>query len=1051
MVEVERVAGRVTYRRSRVDPSDLGLLYQPLDYATYDRALADGVLSVPDYLERVEFHADRGDLPAELAQLVQGRRDGTLAPARTLQRDYQRNVIDRSLRSVGRGAYSFPEWQQSFVDAVQERYRLRNQGDTGAPVVVDPTTGLTPENVTPDQFALTRGASVEATADELYRYVADNIDDLLRPRSLLHAYMAPNGRMNLAVGRFRGGAEAGAEFGPAVIRPTGGSRLRFRGGDVQRAMSGNVPVAVATPQGVMQFQPAFEGAEGNRFMAQASSRGEQGAWTDQMSDTQYARLVNESRSQRDVLPNEPQYQVSWERAVNTQLANDAVARQFMAGRSVDDVMNWMRNTPEGRAYYGRLGPWQSRPVDQVYAVQAMVDTYLPRVAGDAATDATTANLRRAALDGEASYTDFQRLFPNAEDMPAVHGASLDVTVGGPFTNAVKRGVSRIFNILSDIPADRASRFPFFADRYQAHLNDIAPRFAEQAGDATLVPTADIDKIQQLARSRALADVKKYLYDTSAALDMARAGRLVVPFGSAIADSFLKWGVIARERGIAPPALQIWKLWTAPDRAGLVQDEDGNVKRYNPKTGDYQWYGKNPKTGELTLLPDHDPKQEYIVFQLPVGAPKTASGAVMPAYINKQTFNTFLGLPTAGPIVAYPANEFELRNPKLADQWFMKKFVLPFGPTSDRWKAFLPSNVRSTYNAFTEDPPSRRGLAQAVLQTEYTRWALGERSAPPTMEEVNNTAGDLYGLQYMSQLFGVSTQFKSPYQPYVDYYRSLREQDPENALARFYNDMGDEYRMMTASVSRNVAGLPVASVENAKTIQKYQDLVAKFPELSGLIIGSEGAGSFSSAVYQAQLEQSLQPGSDQKMREILSPQESVEDAQRKYVWVKYGKMMDAIEADMIRRGVKDLNSKRAKDLKKTRDQFIEANKYWTTPQGATDVSPWFSEFSTTDRAKMTSRLTAMAQIVSDDRIGQRDDMRGLYDYLSARIQVKAEMQRRGYATLDSKKAATLSKRWTQYVSGLKESNVSFAALYNRWLVGDDLTADIILQPAGVTGG
>lgn len=1035
VVEVTNVKGRVKYRRVTFDPQDLGLMYQPLDYVTYDRALADGALSVDDFLAKIDEHAERGDLPGEVATALQGKRDGL-----TSEREFRRQMIDRSLRSVGRGAYSRPEWAQEFVDAVVGRHLDKDVGQVGKATVVDPMGGTSPDadvEIEPHHFTLSKGQSVAPDPEALYDYVADNIDDLLKPRNVLHSYINPDGRLHLSVARWDGSPTQ-------PVKQTGGKRITL--GKLQgplKKMGGHDRVVVNTPQGQVRFAAAFEGAEGRRFMAQASSRGPQDAWIDQMADTEHARLMNATRGQKDISPDDDDnYRVAWERAVNVQLHNDAVARMFLSGKTEDDVLNWMRNTTEGRAYFGRLGPWQSRPVEQIYTIKAMVDTYVPGHGGDASTA-----LRKAALEGNAGFEQFRRLFPVKDEMPTVHGASLDVAVGGAFTNMVKRGVDKAFRALSDIPADTASRFPFFAERYQDHLRDMAPMWAETHGlsGTNVLPADIVGKIQQEARGRALADVKKYLYDTSAALDMAAAGKLFVPFSSAIGDSFTKWGVIAREKGVIPPILNIWKIWTAPDRAGMVQDEDGNVKRWDGTQ--YVWHVRNPKTGHMELLKDHEPKQEYIVFQLPSGvSPETKSGAKMPAYINKETFNTFLGLPTAGPLVAYPVNEFSLKNPELAEKWFIRKFVQPFGPSADGYKSLVPSNVRSTWSWVTSDEESHRGVAQAVMQTEYTRYSLGLRDKPPTMREVQETAGDMAGLRWTAQTLGVSTQFKSPYQPYVDYYRMLQQTDPENATARFYAEMGDEFKMMTASVSRNVAGLP-ASVQTAKVQKKYEDLIAKYPDLAPLIVGSEGAGSFSSAVYQAQLEQSLQPGSDEKMRRVLSLQESVEDAERRFVWAKYSKLMDAVEADMSQRGLTSLNQKRAKDLKAARDKFIEGHKYWTNPQGVTDVNPWFVEFSTTDRAAMTKRLTAMAQIVLDDRIGGRNEMRGLYDYLRTRAEVRVEMQRRKFATLDSKKSRRLGAQWDAYVTGLKEQNLAFADLHHRWLVNDDMTADIIVDGGG----
>jgi len=355
---------------------------------------------------------------------------------------------------------------------------------------------------------------------------------------------------------------------------------------------------------------------------------------------------------------------------------------------------------------------------------------------------------------------------------------------------------------------------------------------------------------------------------------------------------------------------------------------------------------------------------------------------------------------------------------------------------------VPSNALGIVNAVTGNTDAQRNVAMAVYQTEYTRYALGLRDKPPTVAEAREAAGGLtgiYGKQRWSSFLGLSTQFKSPLQPYIDYYHQLQQKDPDTALARFYAEMGDEYRMMTASVSRNVAGLP-ASDNNYKQLKRFRDLVGKYPDLAPLIVGAEGAGEFSSAVYQAQLNEALQPGSDKHFREVMTLPESVEDAEKRLVWVKYGKLMDSIHADMAQRGLTSLNQKGAADLKRTRQKFIADHMVWTDPNGVRAVNPWYKDFSTTDESVMTQRLTGMLQLVMDPRVGQRDEMRMLRDYLTSRKDVRETMARRGYATLDSQKAAGLRNRWNRYVFGLKDSSPAFASLYDRWLTGDaNLTA------------
>lgn len=902
--------------------------------------------------------------------------------------------------------------------------------------LVDPMTGASPTTVTPADFTLSTARTIQFDStrggfneDDLYDFVADHADDLLKPKTLLHSYVTPDGDIRLSVATAK-------DHVTQPVKLTGGQRVRVFGKDMGHTLrgAGQGTVEVRTPHGVLKFDAAFEGAEGARFRAQASSRGPSEAWADQMADTQYSRLINESSGQTDVRPVDPHYPQTWERVANLQLGNDPVARIYLEGGTENDVLAWIHNTSEGRAYYGRLGPYQSRYAEQIQIVRAMVDTYIP----DSGSDASAA-LRRKVLGRSATFGDFEKV-RRREEMPEVHGASLDIATGGPFTNTVKKYTDKIFKVMSDLPADKASRFPFFADRYNAHLDDLGNTWATQYDKVgQVVPVEELDRVQKLARDRALADVKKYLYDSSSSLDLAAAMRLAVPFSSAIADSYLKWGVIVREGGIVAPVVNIFKIWQAPDKAGLVQDQDGNVKRY--ENGTFGWYRLNPKTGESEKIPNHEPKQEYITFQLPAGvAPETKSGQKMVTYLNKDVFNTFLGLPTAGPLVAVPANQMSLRNPELAEKWFMRKFVLPYGATADTAKAVVPGNVRSAYYWVTGDEDSYRAISQAVMQTEYTRYALGLRGEPPTMAEIHESAQDMAGLQYLGQFMGLSNQTKSPYQPYLDYYHQLQAKDPETALAKFYAEMGDEYKMMTASVSRNTLGLP-ATTNTWNQQKKFADLIAKYPDLAPLIVGREGAGAFNASVYQAQMNTPIGPGTNRKVREAMTLQESVEDAETRFVWLKYTQMMDAIHADMEARGLNSLNNKGARDLKKARDKFIEANKFWINPQGGRDTHPWFVDYMSVDRARMTTRLTGMAELASDPRIGNRDDMRGLADYLDAREQMKAEMARRKLSNLSSVKAKPLARKWEKYVFGLKSENTAFANTYDRWLDSDDLSADI----------
>jgi hypothetical protein len=85
---------------------------------------------------------------------------------------------------------------------------------------------------------------------------------------------------------------------------------------------------------------------------------------------------------------------------------------------------------------------------------------------------------------------------------------------------------------------------------------------------------------------------------------------------------------------------------------------------------------------------------------------------------------------------------------------------------------------------------------------------------------------------------------------------------------------------------------------------------------------------------------------------------------------------------------------------------------------------------------------MRQIVQDPRLQGRDDMQGLVEYLDARDQLKGYMDDLGVQSLSlnpKSKTKALAAQWNDFLFGLKESNLAFSQLYDRWLTHDDTLA------------
>lgn len=1118
------------------DPTDpISLEQGDRVYNSYERALADGILGVDDYLSRVVQQGRAGTLPNQLAEIYDAYRMGAKP-----EREFRRHAVDYAMMQAGRAAYVNPAWQRGLIRLAERSRQKKKAGEPGRIVAIDPLTGESPdltrtqinknialesrheiqrrpavapplERVDPLSITeiaqiknqVTKGLSVETAApriltefekrtleeginagataktmrntlhrqepnpeiqpvaaagqditdfdvDDIYDFVADNLDELTKPDRVLTAYKSPHDTIILGVGR---------NMTPKTpIKRTGGVRVKLpfgEEGDLLRD-SGTANIAVNTAAGRIVFRGGFLGGEGDRFRKQASNRGPEGAWTDAVTDIEFARFVEKSGRFVDIGPDDwRSYRTAWQRAVNTQLGQDKMAQQFLQGKSLSDVVAWLHNSEAGRAYQARMGPWRSQYAEQAAMVQSMVDVYLP-ARENRLTESI--RLRERAMAGDATIEDLEAIVPRNE-MPLVHGASLEFATGrGPLMDTMKRATDKTFKFLADLPNDKLARYPFAAERYNLHVKRVAEARGVQKARANQTFTeSDLRTIEQTARNRALRDVQRYLFQTNATWDMAKSLRLLVPFGSSLADSFLKWGLVMRENPAA--AINVWKLWNTPARAGLIQDEDGN--QLVVEDGTEVWYQVNPETGEMTELPEHQPRDRFVSFRLPSWLSERFYGDdVQPMVrINKRAVQTFLDVPTAGPLIAVPASRFSLDNPEFAENRFVKQWILPLGPTSNESNIIIPANVRRLRQQFfpnwaEQDKQTAEAQAISIFASDMTTYSLGQRPNAPTFEEAREKAAAMRGLRFWAGFGGVSTQMQSPYQPYVDYYRQLRLLEDEQLRERarqqglelegqevpsadelFYQEMGDEFFALTASVTRNALGIP-ATIEADNAYKKYQDLIEQHPDIASLIIGSEGAGEFSRAVYEAQKIRETRPGSGQAQRERLSLEESWEAVQERRGWLEYGKMQDLLHNDMIRLGVTSLQQVGAERLKAARDKWLEDRMFVESPWGDVVLNPWFQAFRSVDTSRMTERLHSMRRVVQDSRLQGRDDIRGLIEYLRLRDQYKGFMNRSGFGTLDSEQAAALRASWQRAVFLLKNDNLSFGSLYDRWLTADE---------------
>jgi hypothetical protein len=754
---------------------------------------------------------------------------------------------------------------------------------------------------------------------------------------------------------------------------------------------------------------ASSAAAFNRIIGQA----------ERMQDEKLRKATGQWRS-LDPVTDAKDYDKSWLRDVNDQIGRDLIARQFLAGKTFDEVLAWTK-TPDGRRHMARLPAERRRNArNTVGAIHEQVESY---TLGDEA-------IKKAALKRSATIDHLRKATGGKADArPLVHGELLaDVRGQSAISQVVNGFVTEAYRVLGTLPEDTLARQPFFDALYTDEVTRLIGVLDEQAKrSGQRLSQDEIRLAQDKARKYALDQVRRTLYDFAEQSGFAHMLRFLAPFYVAWQEAFVKWAGLAVEN---PAFIARGRLmWQSPERAGLVVDEHGNEVGLDQDTGDTVRY----QDGTTSTVG----RERFIRLPLPKGVKRIAGlegiesqGEML---FSKRSANFVLqASPGFGPVVTVPVANIVRDRPQLEDA---VRFVLPYGPGESTIDSLLPSTARRALAAAQgEEDRVFRNTALRILNDGITDYRLGQRDSMPTWAEAQEKAQALYKIRTVASfVMPVLPGFKSPYQPYLDKYRRLRAEDPENADARFLDEEGEEFFALTQAFTRSADGVPPTKEAYAARSQ-YRDLIEQYPQVGRLIVGDEAAtGAFSSSIYRAQLDSKLSADSGSNQRESLSVDEIVDGPNVRQGWIEFRRVMDYIEAARVERKLPNLRVKAAEDLSGIKRQAIDKLRE--------RFPEWYDDYSTVDRNAQAKRIEALRAVAADDRLAQRPDIAGLRLYLEIRDYFTALLALRdsqgGSAQLDATSNADVAAAWETVTSAMAERNPAFAPVLYRYLDRDDL--------------
>lgn len=737
------------------------------------------------------------------------------------------------------------------------------------------------------------------------------------------------------------------------------------------------------------------------------------------------------------------YKASWEYTANETLRQDPMAHEIMkrlierqqatpVGELIDitgledEVVEWLWRTDEGRIYKNQMRTHHRSVEDsEVWARQAYDEVAKHFQYGgkqdlkDPTKTFWNSSQIQDILDGKnVSFDDFFK-FNDEEikNLPTINGASVRETLGAP------KSAGRILNdslesgmdFFARLPTDFMSRNRAFSATYEMETRRIL-HIMTGGSDTAVLSKSQIQSIESRARNYALAETKELLYDLAERSEFAEMMKFIMPFYPAYQEVITRYASLAVENPVW--AARLHELWGAPERAPAL-------------------YYTDPSTNE-----------KYLRLRLPSFAKGLLKGALHKTFLQnafddqdeillaKDSFNMITQGPGFGPFIQIPLKEIFKDNPDLQN---VAEKVFPFGPPEDVIDTFLSGGEKrllSLGQGLSSEEFS--SMYNQVLQTRWTRMLKGE--IPPLdfndpkenaefLNDVMEETKSLAHARVWATLFSpAAPRFTGPYRPYVDAWRVMREQDPEDADKNFISAFGEEYFPMTQSYTKSLAGIP-PTTEAYKLSQDFADLIVEYPTYGGIITGADAGGTlkFSRFAYDRQLETPLYPGSPEHQRERYAPAELITENRTKLTWIKFSQAMDMIDAAMEERGLPNLRLKSAADLREAKSIIVQ--------NLAAENPEWEKEYFTRDPTLWRDRITAFTAFTQNPKLMSRGDMQGLAEYLRLRSQMQLILANNGIKSIDSIQAQPFMDGYETAVQELVAQNLQFADIYHRYLDTD----------------
>lgn len=793
---------------------------------------------------------------------------------------------------------------------------------------------------------------------------------------------------------------------------------------------------VTTSDGqVYDLDDALGGPLGDMFKRIASSGNSFERMVDSNTDL-YKRNL-ESKGIGAVKPTDPAYFEQWAQTLRTQFGNSAVVNKIIAGETVDDITRWLKSSVDGRDLRRRLAINSDNAAEYVTRISGFLDNYLP----------VSSNLRDKIKTVTAE--DLRSTFKDPTTLPIIHGHILKENFDNVSEIQKKGVINSLFKLLATMPEDAFARNPLFVHLYR---QEAKRRINIMSGLKDDIIGLDEQRlIMDQARKVALREMKGILFNIERKTNLATAMKYINPFFSAQENAYKTWMKLA----VADPSLvnRGYLVWQAPNRSGLVTDENGEQVPVGKTSGSDTIWLDLPKG--ITKIPGLESLTKMGISK---GSLDIIFQGGLDVLYNQGNPNIVADIFPVGPYVGVTVSALTKNQPTVQESI---KGMFPYGIPKNLQSAFLPPWLQRqiTANAELEDPQFARTY-QLIWKTEQQN---AKRDGRPAVkpEKIMDMTKDYWRMRtFASLIMPFAPRFDTPYQYYLNKSREYKRIYGLDADAKFLQDY-PEYFSFSASLSKNPTGIQSSTVA-AENTKKYSGLISELsdinPRLIGLVTNDPTGYDFSQAAYNFLFRKKVSPGSPDKFLSSLSPQESQRQNEAEKGWIQYNKLSDAIDNELQKRGLSSTQQKGAEDLRFIKQSFIsklaiqtdaDGKPVFNKTTGQYEQTAWYNDYLDSDGSKTNKVIVGLGKILEDQTF-MKDNKnnptwKSVSAYLDIRKAIAKELLRRDVKSIEAKANIDLKFIYDGMVNKLKQDDkLGFAYLYDRFL-SQDLITDKYLTP------